>query len=74
MTAEDYARYFERYMQDIEEPVGHEPARGVLLPEQLASAQVKVALTGQGADEPWAGYDRYLGVRLSSLTRACRSR
>src|SRR5699024_5626350 len=27
---------------------------------------VKVALTGQGADEPWAGYDRYLGAKLSA--------
>jgi asparagine synthase (glutamine-hydrolysing) len=26
-----------------------------------------VALTGQGADEPWAGYDRYLGVKLSAI-------
>src|SRR4029077_2432047 len=23
------------------------------------------ALTGQGADEPWAGYHRYLGIKLS---------
>ena len=67
MTAEDYARYFERYMQDIEEPVGHEAAPAFYFLSKLASSQVKVALTGQGADEPWAGYGRYLGVRLSSL-------
>jgi asparagine synthase (glutamine-hydrolysing) len=28
---------------------------------------VKVALTGQGADEPWAGYGRYVGVKFSSF-------
>jgi len=27
---------------------------------------VKVALTGQGADEPWAGYDRHIGAKLSA--------
>jgi asparagine synthase (glutamine-hydrolysing) len=33
----------------------------------MASKKVKVALTGQGADEPWAGYSRHLGVKLSSV-------
>ena len=41
---------------------------------KIASAQVKVALTGQGADEPWAGYDRYLGVQLSALYSRMPSR
>src|SRR5438309_309671 len=33
----------------------------------IASRHVKVALTGQGADEPWGGYPRHRGVRLSQL-------
>ncbi len=32
----------------------------------LARRKVKVALTGQGADEPWAGYDRHRGARFST--------
>jgi len=28
---------------------------------------VRVALCGQGADEPWAGYHRYIGVKLSNI-------
>jgi asparagine synthase (glutamine-hydrolysing) len=63
----DYEAYFQRYMSDIEEPVAHEPAPAFYFLSKLTSAHVKVALTGQGADEPWAGYDRYLGVKLSSL-------
>lgn len=67
VTSADYAEYFERYMQDIEEPVGHESAPAFYFVSALARNSVKVALTGQGADEPWAGYDRYVGVKLSML-------
>lgn len=65
----DYEKYFERYMGDIEEPVGNETAAAFYFVSMLASRQVKVALTGQGADEPWAGYQRYVGVKLSEYYR-----
>jgi asparagine synthase (glutamine-hydrolysing) len=67
VSYEDYASYFERYLRDLEEPVGHEPAPAFYFLARITSGHVKVALTGQGADEPWAGYDRYLGVRLSTV-------
>jgi asparagine synthase (glutamine-hydrolysing) len=63
----DYMKYYERYMSDLEEPVGHEPAAAFYFVSNITSEHVKVALTGQGADEPWAGYDRYKGVKLSTL-------
>ncbi len=63
--AKDYEQYYERYMWDIEEPVGNETAAAFYFVSHIASKQVKVALTGQGADEPWAGYNRYLGVKFS---------
>ncbi|MEI6166056.1 MAG: asparagine synthase (glutamine-hydrolyzing) [bacterium] len=63
----DYQKYYERYMSDLEEPVGHEPAAAFYFVSNITSAHVKVALTGQGADEPWAGYDRYKGVKLSTF-------
>jgi asparagine synthase (glutamine-hydrolysing) len=63
----DYEKYYERYMSDLEEPVGHEPAAAFYFVSKITSERVKVALTGQGADEPWAGYDRYKGVKLSTL-------
>jgi len=65
VSAADYRSYYERYMQDLEEPVGNETAAAFYFVSLIASKQVKVALTGQGADEPWAGYDRHLGVKLS---------
>jgi asparagine synthase (glutamine-hydrolysing) len=67
VSPEDYAAYYSRYMRDIEEPVGHEPAAAFYFVAKLTRERVKVALTGQGADEPWAGYDRYLGIKYSGL-------
>ena len=63
----DYLGYYERYLRDLEEPVGHEAASAFYFLSKGTSEYVKVALTGQGADEPWAGYDRYIGVKLSSI-------
>lgn len=63
----DYKKYFERYLWDLEEPVGNETAAAFYFVSLLASRKVKVALTGQGADEPWAGYHRHKGAHLSGL-------
>jgi asparagine synthase (glutamine-hydrolysing) len=67
VTPEDYLRYFKRYLWDIEEPVGNETAAAFHFVSKLASNNVKVVLTGQGVDEPWAGYHRHLGVKLSTV-------
>ena len=65
VTAQDYQKYYERYLWDLEEPVGNETAAAFYFVSLITSKQVKVALTGQGADEPWAGYGRHLGVKMS---------
>ncbi len=67
VSPEDYLRYFKNYLWDIEEPVGNETAAAFHFVSRLASRNVKVVLTGQGVDEPWAGYHRHLGVKLSTL-------
>jgi len=66
VAAADYERYYERYLWDLEEPVGNETAAAFYFVSKITSAHVKVALTGQGADEPWAGYQRYLGAKFSA--------
>ncbi len=63
--ANDYQKYYERYLLDIEEPVGNETAAAFYFVSKIARQKVKVALTGQGADEPWAGYPRHIGAALS---------
>jgi asparagine synthase (glutamine-hydrolysing) len=65
--ARDYQEYFDRYLLDLEEPVGNETAAAFYFVSKLASRKVKVALTGQGADEPWAGYHRHKGAHLSQI-------
>jgi|SRR5581483_6811725 len=65
VSPRDYENYYQRYLWDLEEPVGNESAAAFYFVSLIASRKVKVALTGQGADEPWAGYPRYLGVKLS---------
>jgi len=35
----------------------------------LAAKHVKVVLTGQGVDEPWAGYRRYRGEKVGEIYR-----
>lgn len=66
VAPEDYLKYYESYLWDLEEPVGNETAAAFYFVSKITSDKVKVALTGQGADEPWAGYDRYIGAKLSS--------
>lgn len=67
VSPNDYLDYYERYIWDLEEPVGNETAAAFYFVSLIASRSVKVALTGQGADEPWAGYSRHVGVKLSSI-------
>jgi asparagine synthase (glutamine-hydrolysing) len=65
LSPDDYINQFNQYIFDIEEPVGNETAAAFYFVSNLASKEVKVVLSGQGADEPWAGYDRHLGAKLS---------
>jgi asparagine synthase (glutamine-hydrolysing) len=48
------------HMDEPADPFGF----GVYLVSQLASEHVKVVLGGDGGDENFAGYDRYVGQRL----------
>lgn len=67
LSPRDYELYYSRYLWDLEEPVGNEPAAAFYFVSHIARKKVKVVLCGQGADEPWAGYKRYVGVKLSQL-------
>jgi asparagine synthase (glutamine-hydrolysing) len=69
VSAQDYERFFSDFIWHQEEPLGNESAPAAHFVARLARPDVKVLLTGQGADEPLAGYDRYKGERYSALLR-----
>jgi asparagine synthase (glutamine-hydrolysing) len=68
--ADSYFSGFPPVVSQVEEPLAQ---AGIHLLSQLAetaSRRVKVVLTGQGADEPLAGYLRHQATRLALLVRA----
>lgn len=69
LGADDFVRWQEKVICHLEEPVSSTAPVSLYLLSRLASEHVKVVLTGQGADEPFSGYHRYLGERYGHLYR-----
>jgi asparagine synthase (glutamine-hydrolysing) len=59
VNEEDYMEFMNKYMWHLEEPIGNESAAAYYFVAKLAREKVKVLLSGQGADEPFAGYGRH---------------
>ncbi len=59
----DYVEFMHKYMWHLEEPIGNESAAAYYFVAKLACEKVKVLLSGQGADEPFAGYGRHLAAQ-----------
>jgi len=53
----------------LDEPIATTSALAMYWVSRLAAEHVKVVLTGQGADEPWASYLRYRGEKLGAWYR-----
>jgi asparagine synthase (glutamine-hydrolysing) len=65
-----------RVVQALDEPLGDSSLLPTFLVSELAAGEVKVVLTGEGADELFGGYETYLADvladRLAPLARALR--
>jgi asparagine synthase (glutamine-hydrolysing) len=61
-----YVDFFPESLWHLEEPVLSQSTFAFYFLAKLARRSVKVVLTGQGADEPLAGYDRYRGEKLAA--------
>jgi len=69
ISAQDCLDVFPKVVWHLDEPVATPSALAMFWVSQLASQHVKVVLTGQGADEPWAGYRRYEGEKWGQIYR-----
>jgi asparagine synthase (glutamine-hydrolysing) len=65
----DYRQFLERAVWHLEEPISTTSVLPMYFVCELARRHVTVVLTGQGADEPLAGYHRYYGERYGHLYR-----
>jgi asparagine synthase (glutamine-hydrolysing) len=78
ISPEEFFEALPRLIWHEDEPLAHPASVPLYFVSRLASAHVKVVLTGEGSDETLAGYDRYrktiynlsLGARYHSLTSA----
>lgn len=64
LNREEYMEYYYNSFYYTEEPIAAPPIPALLHVSKLASQSIKVVLSGQGADEPLAGYKRYKGEKL----------
>jgi asparagine synthase (glutamine-hydrolysing) len=66
ISQKEYLDFFIKSTYYTEEPIAQVSIPLLYYVSKLASSYLKVVLTGQGADEPLAGYKRYLGEKYIS--------
>ena len=66
ISRKDYLDFFLQSFQHTEEPIAETTIPALYYVSRLAASHVKVVLAGQGADEPLAGYHRYIGEQYLS--------
>jgi asparagine synthase (glutamine-hydrolysing) len=66
---DEYLQALPGSLVTLEEPVGATSALAVNFVSELMRPHVKVALSGQGADEPLGGYGRHRGARIAQALR-----
>jgi asparagine synthase (glutamine-hydrolysing) len=71
---EDVAETLPRIARAFDEPLGDEAALPTFLVCEQARRHVTVALTGDGGDESFAGYERYLALDLAARVPAAVAR
>lgn len=69
ICAEDYDGFLPKFVWHLDEPVADFSAVAFYYITKLAREHVTVALSGQGADELFAGYSRYSAEKLSGAYR-----
>ncbi|MDM1517187.1 asparagine synthase (glutamine-hydrolyzing) [Myroides odoratimimus] len=65
ISANNFKKIFEETCRIVEEPLGTTSILPMYYLNEAVSKDLKVVLTGQGADEPLGGYTRYKGEILA---------
>jgi asparagine synthase (glutamine-hydrolysing) len=69
LTSGDYQQLLQKAIWHLDEPIATTSALAMYSVCKLAREHVTVVLTGQGVDEPLAGYARHFGERYGALYR-----
>lgn len=70
INKEIYLDTFHKSFYHVEEPIAEPTIPALYCVSALASKHVKVVMSGQGIDEPMAGYKRYYGEYILSKYRS----
>jgi asparagine synthase (glutamine-hydrolysing) len=70
ITAGDYEAFFPGFVWHQDEPMSDPATIALYYLSKLARKSVTVVLTGEGSDEIFAGYERYLGEKIIKMTHA----
>jgi asparagine synthase (glutamine-hydrolysing) len=69
LDAEEFVGELDSASWHLDQPINHPNSLGLFVLSRHASRQVKVLLSGEGADEVLAGYPRFFHARLRLLLR-----
>jgi len=69
ITSKDYMSFLSEAAWYMDEPMGSSSSIAMYFLCKRASEEVKAVLTGQGADEPFAGYGRYKAEKFAKFLR-----
>lgn len=65
----DFLHSIKQIVEIVEEPIGTTSIIPMFYLSKLAASNVKVVLSGQGADEPLGGYNKYKGLPWLEFSR-----
>lgn len=69
VTGKDFLDYAESVLWHLDQPIADQATVATHMVAKLARRHVKMVLTGEGGDELFAGYARYVGNQWSPLFR-----